>query len=88
MLAKQSAISVSPRSPQLGISKTTVKNISPAPPKPEYHPYVIEAIKLMYAKAPDELSSDELEQFEEYYNWKKSKGETIEEDFVYKPRST
>ena len=88
MLAKQSAISVSPRSPQLGFAKTTVINISPAPPKPEYHPYVIEAIKLMYAKAPDELSSDELEQFEQYYNWKKSKGEPIEEDFVYKPRST
>ena len=55
MLAKQSAISVSPRSPQLGFAKTTVINISPAPPKPEYHPYVIEAIKLMYAKAPDEF---------------------------------
>ena len=63
-------------------------DISPVNPKPKYHPYVVEAIKLMYAKAPDELTPEEWNQFTEYYKWRKAKGEPVEEDIVYKPRSS
>ena len=87
-VSSQMSIAIPPYHPQLALSMPTVMDICPSPPKPNYHPYVIEAMKLMYAKAPDELSEDEFEQFWAYYDWKKSKGEPIEEDFVYKPRAS
>ena len=83
----QLPISIAASYPVLSISKTRAIDINPDQPKPNYHPYVVEAIKLMYAKSPDELTAEEWEKFVEYYNWKKAKGEPIEEDIVYKPRS-
>ena len=85
-LALQQPISIPAFLPQLANSKATVIDIFPAQPEPSYHPYVREAIKLMYAKAPDELTPEEWDQFRAYHSWKKSKGEPIEEDIVYKPR--
>ena len=84
--AFQQPISIPAFLPQLAISKATVIDIFPAQPEPSYHLYVREAIKLMYAKAPDKLTPEEWDQFRAYHSWKKSKGEAIEEDIVYKPR--
>ena len=42
-------------------------DISQVNPKPKYHPYDDEAMKLMYAKAPDELTAEEWNQFTKYY---------------------
>ena len=81
-------ISIPPKYQILTYSKTTSIDISPTEPKPNYHPYVVEAIKLMYSKAPDELSADEWEQFQGYHKWKRDKGEPIETDIVYKPRTS
>ena len=81
-LSSQLSISIPPLHPKLDFSKTTFIDICPAQPKQSYHPYVIEAMQLMYSKAPDELTAEEWDQFRAYYEWKKSKGEPIEEDIV------
>ena len=64
----QLSISIPRILPNLTFSKSTILDISQAQPKPtyHYHPYVLEAIKLMYAKAPDELTSEEWNQFHAY----------------------
>ena len=84
----QVQIYILPECLSLAYSKPTLININPTNATANYHPYVVEAIKLMYSKAPDELSADEWDQFQAYYQWKKEKGEPIENDIVYKPRSS
>ena len=72
----------------LGFSEPTILEFRPNLPKPKYHPYIVEAIRLMYSKSPEELTPDEWEQFKDYHKWKKEKCEPIEEDLVYKPRTS
>ena len=63
-----------------------VKDVQPVPSKPSYHPYILEACRLMYGgKHPEQLTMDEKEHFRRFQQWKTDNGEPIEEDFVYKP---
>ena len=82
-------ISISPSKPTLTFSRTTLIDIPSVKTqkKPEYHPYVKEAIKMLYATEPDWLTEEQWEHFRGYYEYK-SKGEPIETDIVYKPRTS
>ena len=83
-------ISISPSKPTLAFSRTTLIDIPSVKTqkKMEYHPYVKEAIKMLYATEPDRLTEEQWEHFRGYYEYKKSKGEPIETDIVYKPRTS
>ena len=82
----QMSVSIPPLYLRLQFSKPSFVDICPEEQKESYHPYLIEALKLMYGKTPDKMSTEEWDQFWHYYNWKKEKGEPIESDIVYKPR--
>ena len=74
-----------PKTKTLSFSSPTSCNILPSLPKPNYHPHIIEACRLMYSKHPDDLTPEECEHFRGYRQYKIDKGEPIETDFVYKP---
>ena len=76
----QMSVSIPPLYPRLQFSKPSFVDICPSELKESYHPYIIEALKLMYGKAPDEINTEEWDQFWPYYNWKKEKGEPIESE--------
>ena len=69
----------------LTISRLPSFNLLPVKQAPEHHPHIVEAIRLMYGKKPEQLTVEESEHFNGYCNYKRDKGEPIEEDFVYKP---
>ena len=75
-LAKMVSVSIPP---------AMVSRARPSIPMTTYHPYIVEACRLMYGKKPDQLTSEESAHFKGYRQYKIDKGEPIEEDFVYKP---
>ena len=85
---KTNSVNISPNFPNLSFSKPTVLNLLSPPPSPKFHPYVVEACRLMYGKLPDQLNSEESENFRRYRQWKEDSGEPIEEDVIYKPISS
>ena len=85
LTVKISSVDILPKSKHLSFSKPTACNIFPSHPKPEYHPHIVEACRLMYGKQPDQLTPDESQHFRGYQQWKCDNGEPIEEDFIYKP---
>ena len=84
---QNSSISIPSRTESkcLSISRLPSFNLLPVNQAPEYHPHIVEAIRLMYGKKPEQLTVEESEHFNGYCNYKRDKGEPIEEDFVHKP---
>ena len=64
----------------LTVTKPVLFSIPPAQPKPFLHPHIVEAIKMLYGKAPNELNQDEKEHFKGYQEYKIRSGLPIEED--------
>ena len=62
-----------------------ISSIEPSPPKPTYHPNIIEASRMLYGKHPDKLSSEERDHFSGYRQYKIDYGQPIEEDSAYNP---
>ena len=74
-----------PKSQHLTFSLPTLCSILPSPPGPQHHPNIVEACQMLYRKHPDQLSSEERDNFSGYRQWKMDNGEPIEEDFVNIP---
>ena len=55
------------------------------PPKPVYHPAIINACKAMHDKHPDELNKEEVEKFNFYIRHKMNTGDPIEHNVIYLP---
>ena len=55
------------------------------PPRPVYHPTIINACTAMFAKHPSELGQDEIEKFKRYRNHKIQIGEPLETEIIYLP---
>ena len=71
-----------PRKPIL----TTIKNAPLSiPPRPVYHPAVINASKAFYQKHPCDLTKEEKEKFKFYLDYKRREGEPVETDIIYLP---
>ena len=68
----------------LSISRCTLTNI---PPRPIYHPAIINASKAFFKKHPSELSEEEVAKFKCYLQRKKELGEPVETDVIYQPSS-
>ena len=71
-----------PIKPNLSISKACSTSL---PPRPIYHPAVINACKTMHGKHPSELSQKEAHTFKFYLQWKCDRGEPVETDVVHLP---
>ena len=85
---KLSSISIRgvPKPRNMVISKPDIFSIPPSSPKPQYHPYILEACRLMYGgKHPEQLTPQEEEYFKGFQQWKIENGEPVEEDSLYKP---
>ena len=85
---KTSQIDIQPKSRpnNLSFTKPTICSLPPYPPKPKFHPHIVEACQQIYGKQPEELSQEETEHFRGYKEWKIRNGTPIEEDSLYKPR--
>ena len=68
----------------LSISRCEVTNI---PPRPIYHPAIINASKAFFKKHPCDLSEAEVAKFKCYLQRKKELGEPVETDIIYQPTS-
>ena len=68
----------------LSISRCTLTNI---PPRPIYHPAIINASIAFFKKHPSELSEEEVAKFKCYLQRKKELGEPVETDVIYQPSS-
>ena len=55
------------------------------PPRPVYHPTIINACTAMFAKHPSQLRPDEVEKFNFYRKRKSQIGEPLEEEIIYLP---
>ena len=59
-----------------------VKSIS-IPPRPVYHPTIINACTAMFAKHPSQLRPHEVEKFNYYRKRKSQIGEPLEQEIIY-----
>ena len=55
------------------------------PPRPVYHPAIINACKEMFGKTPSQLNNEEISEFKYYQEFKLSNCDPIEEDAAYFP---
>ena len=55
------------------------------PPRPIYHPAIINACQRFFAKHPRELEKHEAEKFKQYVQDKAEIGEPIEDEEIYQP---
>ena len=55
------------------------------PPRPVYHPAIINACTAMFAKHPSQLQQDEVEKFKRYRHHKTQIGEPLETEIIYLP---
>ena len=69
----------------LSFTHPTIVSVPPILPEPSFHPYIVEASKMLYGKPPWELTSDQIEHFKGYQEYKIRSGLPIEEDICYKP---
>jgi hypothetical protein len=86
MKTSQIDIQPMPRPNNLSFTQPTICSLPPYPPKPKFHPHIVEACQQIYGKQPEELSQEETEHFSGYMEWKIRNGTPIEEDSLYKPR--
>ena len=68
--------------PKLNIRKTGSTSI---PPRPVYHPAIINASKAMFAKHPSQLTPEEVKKFKYYQDHKIRIGEPLETEVIYLP---
>ena len=68
--------------PNLTISTNASISI---PPRPVYHPAIINASQSFYMKHPSELTEEEIANFNVYLKWKQDAGEPVETDLIYLP---
>ena len=81
----QSSMDIPPNSqkmPNLNIVK--IQSIS-IPPRPVYHPAIINACSAMFDKHPSKLRQDEVDKFMRYRNHKTKIGEPLETEIIYLP---
>jgi hypothetical protein len=69
----------------LSFTYPIIFSVPPILPEPSFHPYIVEASKMLYGKPPWELTSDQTEHFKGYQDYKFRSGLPIEEDLCYKP---
>ena len=55
------------------------------PPRPVYHPAIINACQRFFVKHPSELRQDEVEKFKQYRKDKAQIGEPLESEEIYLP---
>ena len=72
------------KKPNLTISTNASISI---PPRPVYHPAIINASQSFYKKHPSELTEEEIANFNVYLKWKQDAGEPVETDVIYLPSS-
>ena len=70
------------KKPNLIIMKTSSTSL---PPRPIYHPAVINASKSMHGKHPSELNREEADKLKQYMKWKCDRGEPVETDVIHVP---
>ena len=70
------------KTPKLGTTKTGTTSI---PPRPVYHPAIINASNAMFAKHPSQLTSEEQQKFKHYKEHKIRIGEPLEEEIIFLP---
>ena len=81
------------RKPNLSISRNLSNiDIHPIlshtqPIQPSHHPAVLKACQMMYGKPLSLLSPEEVQQFEDYKQWKINNGMPIEVDPIYSSRT-
>ena len=73
---------VNKEQPKLDIIKSRSISI---PPRPVYHPAIINACDAMFAKHPSKLDPDEVKKFKMYRTRKIQIGEPLEEEVIYLP---
>ena len=55
------------------------------PPRPVYHPAIVNASHAMFTKHPSQLLPEELEKFKNYQDYKIRIGEPLETEIIYLP---
>ena len=81
------------RKPNLSISRNLSNiDIPPIlshtkPIQPTHHPAILKACQMMYGKPLNLLSPEEVQQFEDYKQWKINNGMPIEIDPIYRSRT-
>ena len=55
------------------------------PPRPVYHPAILNACNAMFGKHPSHMTQEEVDKFKLYQQLKIRDGDSIEEDIVYQP---
>ena len=81
----QSSMDIPPNLKKMSkLNIVTIQSTS-IPPRPVYHPAIINACTAMFAKHPSELRQDEVEKFKRYRNHKTQIGEPLETEIIYLP---
>jgi hypothetical protein len=79
-ICPQMTISIPPEQPKLTTIKLEQIDIKP---NKIYHPTILNACDTMFKKHPDQLSQEEIHQFNYYRNWKSEIGDPIEANPIY-----
>jgi hypothetical protein len=81
----QSSMDIPPTTqekPKLQVVKTQSTSI---PPRPIYHPAIINASDAMFSKHPSQLVPEEVVKFNAYRSRKQQIGEPLETEIIYQP---
>ena len=73
---------ISKEKSKLSLLKCTSTSI---PPKPVYHPVLINVCEAMFSKHPSKLTPEEVTKFNTYKERKKQIGEPLESEVIYLP---
>ena len=84
-ISKSTVIDISPVLPPPPNLSIVVQPSLSIPPRPVYHPAIINACRGMFGKTPSQLNNEEINEFRYYQEFKLSNGDPIEEDVAYFP---
>jgi hypothetical protein len=80
----QPTIAIPPANPQPKLSPEKLEGIN-IRPKKIYHPTIINACDALFKKHPDQLSREEIENFNQYRKMKLEMGDPLETNPIYLP---